>query len=313
MKTPITWLTLVAAGIFATACSEFEEPQIDNDTIQIITPRDGLQTTIASQLFFWEFQDGALEYELQIVTPSFDLIDQFILDTTTTGNKFRFTLSPGQYEWRVRGYNNSSATAFTYATLVIDSTADLSGIDLILTGPGDNDTSNSLSQTFSWQDLYNADQYRFELWSPDISGTLSSSAVVTASPHKDSATAEGPFLWRVRAENNLGNTVYSVRNIYLDTTKPGMPNLSVPANGATITDTVTFSWTRGSNTGSSLIDKLILSSDSTFSTIWLEDSTRTRTYLVDTLQAGTYYWKVRSRDKAGNIGKYSNFRTFTQQ
>ncbi|MGB0176703.1 MAG: hypothetical protein ACPF9D_06035, partial [Owenweeksia sp.] len=248
----------IIAGLNS-ACSEWQEPQIDAEQVYILTPRDSLQTEVATQLFYWYGVKGATHYELQIATPSFASIDRLVLDTNTTQTKYQFTLTPGHYEWSIRAYNSSSSTAYTVHRLYIDSTLNLSNQQVVLKGPTDNDTSNGSLKVFEWESLYNADSYRLELWKSSFSGD----PVVFKDTPKDTfvynVPGEGRFVWRVRAENASSNTIYTNRAFYIDTTPPNVPVLQNPAAGAFLSATeLDFQWTRGTQTGSSIRDTFYL-------------------------------------------------------
>ena len=119
------------------------------DRVNVLTPRDSLRTSVVTQQFFWYQVDDAIDYEIQIVSPSFDQIDRFIVDTIITKNKISFTLTPGNYQWSVRAFNNSSASPYTTSNLFIDSTIDLTTQTLQLSSPKANDTPTRPMPTFS--------------------------------------------------------------------------------------------------------------------------------------------------------------------
>lgn len=295
------------------SCYKWQEPQIDEEVVEVFIPRDSLVTDIATQLFYWYDVEWALKYELQIVTPSFARIDRLMLDTNVVGTKFEFTLPPGEYEWSLRAYNGSSSTGYTVHRLFIDSTLDLSNQSLILLKPLDRDTNNATLYHFEWQNLYNAEYYRFELYQPTTAGQLIASREVQTDTVKYAPQIEGPFEWRVKAVNSNSQSTYFNREFYRDATAPEAPSLNSPTNGSYISNgIVNFGWTSNRGDGSSIKDSLFLSTDSTFGTkpyakFWGDKGQ----LQVDTLSSGSYYWRVRSYDKAGNIGSWSNSRKFS--
>ncbi len=95
------------------ACAEVLEKSINNETIIVSAPVNNLISTDSIQTFYWEKVNGATSYELQIVSPIFDSIKTFVTDTTVQTNLFLFSLSSGQYQWRVSAKNLNSATPFS--------------------------------------------------------------------------------------------------------------------------------------------------------------------------------------------------------
>lgn len=304
----------IALAILAGACSTWQEEQINEAVVEIFVPRDSLQTNIATQLFYWYHVSGATKYELQIATPTFDKIDRLVLDTNVTGNQYELTLSPGSYEWRVRAFNGSSATDFTVSRLYIDSTLDLTNQTVVLLNPLDRDTSNRGSYSFKWQKLYNADSYQFELFQPDRFGQLIHSKEVISDNLNFSPETQGSFEWRVKAMNSTSQTVFFEREFYRDATPPLAPSLQSPANNAMLSGaTINFTW-QSDRTGSSIKDTLFLSTDSSFGGVpYAKYYSPNEEAVADTLSTGVYYWRVRSYDKAGNIGAWSTSRKFTAQ
>lgn len=297
-----------------TSCSEWEEPQINNEKVEVLTPRDSLRTSVVSQLFFWYEVADAIDYELQIVSPSFSQIDRFALDTIVNNNKFQFTLTPGQYEWSVRAFNNSSNTDYTVHTLFIDSTIDLTTQTLILVRPSAFDTSSVLSKNFAWQNLYNAENYFFEVSKSDGSAQQVFQTSTVVDSVSVSFTEEGAYSWKVRGENILTNTIFSERSFYIDTTTPNIPVLQEPDSAAIVDDNlIDIKWSRGTNTGSSLLDSLFLASDEDMQNITHTIISRSNSVVLDTLSDGLYYWRVSSTDAAGNYSGYSDIRSFTRQ
>jgi hypothetical protein len=256
---------------------------------------------------------GAEGYNLQIVSPSFSSITRLVLDSNISKNKFTYSLMPGAYQWRVRAYNNSSETDYVTYSITIDSTADITQQTIILVSPSDKDTTNQMSFTFRWDTIYNADDYRFEIWKTNFSETNFLSITLEVDSF-NYTLGEGAYEWGVRGQNSTTNTQYSKRTIYIDTTNPNTPVLLTPANNDTISDSLTlfFSWSRGSVTGSSIKDSLYIYTDQSMAIIKRQKFLNSTTY-TDSLGIGNYWWRIRSIDAAGNYSNYSVLRKFTVQ
>ncbi len=300
------------ALVLLSACTEFQERQLQQDIVEVFIPRDSLRTDIATQQFYWYEVEGAIDYEFQIAEPDFAGINRLITDTITTSTRINISLQPGEYEWRVRAFNNSSATSYTSRKLFIDSTLNLSNQELVLISPSDQDTFNDPNQNLEWQSLYNAESYDLDLAAGSSFGSILQTWTTT-SPRQDvSLSTEGNYLWRVRARNSSSSSPYSSRSFYLDTTAPGQPILISPSNRQSLSASpINFQWQRQSVGVSSVRDSLIISQDSLFFQIHLNLSLSTNSFSIDTLSSGDYYWRVRTADKAGNLGAYSDTYRFT--
>ena len=94
------------------SCSDVIEPSLIKEEVKLISPVNNDSSSIYTQTFWWEKVNNAINYNLQIVSPSFENVKVLILDSIITGNKFTCTLQPGKYQWRLRAQNGSSQTAY---------------------------------------------------------------------------------------------------------------------------------------------------------------------------------------------------------
>jgi len=284
------------------ACQDVIEMDISKRTVKLLSPAANIHTTTYTNTFWWEQTEGALEYQLQIAKPSFASIQQFILDTTIENNQFVYTLATGTYEWRIRALNGSSQTNYVSRILYVDSTSSLSGQTLVLASPVNNYITNITTNTFKWDALTGADDYRFQV------GTTVD-VVITA----DSFTytlGEGIYTWQVRGQNTSSNTLYSSRSITIDLTAPGSPTLISPLNGATQAITDTLVWNRDAT---AIGDSLYIYPDSLISAPVYNGYTTGTTYIFTGTSTQDYFWRVKSKDTAGNWSGFSVLRKFWVQ
>ena len=276
------------------SCSDILEEDLADETIVLLAPPNNHVTTTATITFWWEELEGADEYNLQIVSPRFDSIIQLTIDSLVQNNKFTVTLSPGIYQWRLRGENSATTTDYVTRNLTIDTTTDLSQQIMVLVAPTNNLITNSFSIFFDWNALTNAEDYRFEIATPDFTNGAN---VLNINLGGDSInytiTAEGTYQWQVRAQNAFSNTAYTTRTFTVDTTSPNAPVLTSPNDQAIVNDTTTLTWTHDSDvTGDSLFvftDSLLTNNSLTTYKI-----TTTHTFIGTTNQ--DYFWYLRSVD-----------------
>jgi hypothetical protein len=311
MKYKINYLGIVILfSLFIGGCTpDFIEKDISKQSIQLMAPANGLQTTTATQTFWWTQLSGAENYELEIVKGTFSYVQQLILDTTITYNKFNYTLFPGSYQWRVRGMNAGTNTPFTTFSLTVDTTSNMSAQIVVLVSPANNFYSNQLLNTFKWDSIHGASNYEIQIINQSTSNIVVDTAVKIATYTR--SLGDGTYTWQVRAQNITSNSPYTSRTITIDTTHPTTPVLLAPVDSSTTASThFTLSWTNGILKGSPVSDSLYIYYNSAL-TIVLKDTLTSLTSYSDTLVAGTYYWRVRSIDAAGNKSGYSATFKFT--
>lgn len=306
-------LLIIATGIIILSACEIFEKDLKDIHMELYTPADSTVTIELTNLFWWKEVEQSKGYRLQIVSPDFNSINKLLLDTLVTANKFSYSLNPGIYQWRLRAENNSSESAYEVRSLQIDSTNDLTTISLQLYSPADQSYTNDSTPTFAWQNLYNATSYTFQvLEGSNLKYTTTVTNDSLTVPFISFASQEGWYTWQVRANNQFSSSANSKRTLYFDFTKPNAAILLNPPHGSVHGDSsITFTWKHGSDNGSPLTDSFQVSVDSSnWNTLkagfLVSDSTAT-----DSLGTGTYYWRVRTLDKAGNKAPYSTIRKLT--
>ncbi|MDP2384980.1 MAG: hypothetical protein Q8M29_01295 [Bacteroidota bacterium] len=287
---------------------------IENETVTALSPPDGYNTPNNSITFWWEKVDGAEKYNIQIVSPSFSNIQQLITDSSVTTDKFTKVLTPGTYQWRVRATNNGGNTAWTTRTLTIDTSSNLTYSAVILLSPADSFYTSATSAYLSWSPVSNATVY-----SLSIPGVINSTSYSTTAATISFPT-EGTYTWSVRAENSFSFSPYSSRKIFIDRTAPtSSPTLNYPISTTpTVPADTLMSWTTISE---SYKDVVLISDVSDFSNTIKMDTVSSgsgsvRTYSISNISnpsGNTYHWKVKSIDRAGNVGNYGTSKSFSVQ
>jgi predicted secreted protein len=296
-------ITLTLSAVMLSACSIFFEKDMKAISMNIIAPADKDSTSNSGVTFWWEDVKGASFYSLQVVRGSFDNVSQLILDSNVTTNKYTLTLNPGHYQWRIRAANQSSNSAYFTRDLVILSSDSLSAQTMVLRSPADNFSTKSSSISFSWYPISSVSYYTFELRTS--AGGLVYSTNTSDDSISLSGLVEGDYIWKVRASNDHSSTLFSSRNLYIDTTSPNTPVLLTPSYADSISSGTSFTWDRGTVSGSAIADSFIIYSDS-LNTISQIHVCTVPNYTIGTLSAGRYFWRVRSVDAAYNVSAYSS-------
>lgn len=105
--------------IYLPGCTDIIETDISNNKINLISPGKDVEVDCDTISFFWDEIDDATKYQLQVVSPNFDNVRYFLLDTITSKNRYTITLNANSYEWRVRAKNDYYTTAFFYNNFTI--------------------------------------------------------------------------------------------------------------------------------------------------------------------------------------------------
>ena len=295
-----------------TACNDIFEKNISADSLQLIMPLADDTLLVNNVHFKWEKMKGARFYNLQIVQPSFNNIASFVLDSNIDGEEFFFVLDPGAYQFQIRGENSAYQSLYTGPyNLYIDSVSDLTAQVVPLLAPADLIYSNDANFTFSWQAVYAAETYEFQLHAGadfGLSGTTLHAAPeiygTSYSPPTGLFSTEGAYSWGVKALNTTSSTGFSDRTIYIDLTLPNSPSSVSPAHGASFADTVMLKWSTGADAGTiqSPVSRLVeISADTLFGTVLQNYSVTVDSVEHVFSSPGTYWWRVYTEDAAGNV------------
>lgn len=311
----LPWLFALWIFVFLPSCKDIFERNLEKSSITLQTPPDNYQSTEFTITFWWDEVKGADQYRFQIATPDFTGITQLVADTPVVGNKYTFTLNPGSYCWRVRAENNSSHTEYATRCFSVDSTPDLASQTMVLFSPASDFATPNSSITFKWYPLLNADDYRFELWTPGFNGSLVLPvSVLTDTFYNASSLSEAKYEWGVRGQNTFSNTAMATRKFIVDATAPSIPVPQVPANNDTLDGSdMDFSWTQAIDSGSTIFDSLSIFSDTVNWYPVKEYLVSGTSQSVDTLPPGTYFWDIMAVDAAGNKSNYTSIRKFVVQ
>ncbi len=305
------------AAIAMVSCEKFGEKNITKKVVVLLSPTQNQSDSILTKLFWWEEVEGADSYHLQVVSTTFDNITTLAVDTLISGVKFQLTMTPGEYQWRVRAENGAYESPWTTYNLTITNTNSLTGQNLANLTPDVDYATSDTSIDFSWAAMAKASSYNF-LIEKYPSGIDVFNASLTTNSKSFNFTSEGTYTWTVQGFNNISASIASTRMITIDKTKPNLPVLTYPKD---VTDTIyslpaTFTWDIGNDTGSEVTHNITISTDSTFNTNILHSAevVDLKSYSLTSLSnTGKLYWRVRSVDAAGNASSYSVAKPFIKK
>ena len=306
--------SLICLTLLFSACGEILEENIKSDKVLLMAPGDSLQTRTYAQNFIWQEVIGARTYHLQIAQPSFDSLQTIVLDTLLKSAKFTHSLSPGNYQWRVRAENAGYQTAYSFRNFEIFPSS-LAQQQVILNNPGNDLLGNKSQLAFSWSALFGAKNYTLQVDTNNFSDTtklvLNQQLAVTT--YTFGVTRDQNYQWRVRAQNDTARSAWSlVRRFTIDTKAPAQVTLSSPAKNVATTIPVNLTWqTLGD---ASQYELYVYGSDSTTVISNFPKSLNVGTYTFNIGNVGDrLVWRVRAKDTAGNTGIFSEYRSFLIQ
>lgn len=294
------------------SCNAVFEKDISEDTLSLIIPVNNDTSATNNVHFKWEKLKGAAFYHLQIVKPSFASIDYFVLDSNINALEYYYVLTPGAYQFKIRAENSAYQTAWVGPyNLVIDSISDLTNQVVPLIAPADLVYSNASVFTFSWQSVFSAETYEFQLRSgADFASsgtTLHSTNGIYGTSYSTPAglfATEGAYSWGVKAVNQTSASGFSDRTLYIDLTAPNSPLSVSPSHGASFADTVVLKWSNGTDPGSihAPVSSIVqIGSDTLFGSVLANYTVTTDSLQHVFTSAGTFWWRVYNVDAAGNI------------
>ena len=159
-----------------------------------------------------------------------------------------------------------------------------------------------------WYSVADADSYEVVVDnSNDFSSPEFNSSDVQDTTVTTDALNAGVYYWKVKTENSNWSNVWIFT---ISANKPSAPELHTPAYGSAIYDsTFSFNW---ENLGAGYTYELQVDTSSSFSNpiIYKKNLTKSNIKIseenISELKPDMYFWRARSRDRAGNFKAWSN-------
>lgn len=318
MKTINKFYSLLVISFFIFSCDDILEDDITGDTIQIIYPQNNQEINSNVVTFQWNALEGADKYRLQVFREN----QSVALDSLVSSSSFTHPLSPGTYQWRVRGENSAYTSSYSFAAnfSVIESD-NLNNQQIILVNPSNELMTNNPTVVFAWQAINAAESYTFEL----INVTAGNSIIhqvsgLTATTFSIDSTIipdDAVYQWKIKAVNSMSETQFSNRFFSIDRVNPNQPINSSPLDNFTQNSSIAdidFSWNIPVDTGviqSPILYTIEFSNSINFTTILQSSNVNQSSFSQSFLTEGVYYWRIIARDGAGNIGIASTPFKFT--
>lgn len=197
----------------------FEEDLSDRG-IQALAPLNNTVLNNTAVTFSWSEVEDADNYRLQIATPAFSNANQIVLDSLVPSTNFTQNLTAGDYEWRIKALNNSSATPYTTVSFSIQAEIfedDISTETVTLIAPSEGAIITSDSVTFSWEEVIFAEEFTIQVATPNFENPIQVIVDETLTENSLSQMlTDGSYEWRVKAKNSSSETVYSSANFEVD-------------------------------------------------------------------------------------------------
>ncbi|MBA7599645.1 hypothetical protein ES703_06681 [subsurface metagenome] len=261
------------------------------------SPENNAVESALTQTFTWTEPEAGVTYDIQIDNETSFTSPYVHENTCLTDNSYTYTFASNSvYYWRVRAVDaatNQSSWSDKFK-LTIQAPPRQPTPNL----PTDGAITNDNIPTFEWTVGANADNHRLLVdndsdFTPPIENRLFGPTDNTYT--LENSLPDDNYSWKVVAINLLGENQSPVWTFVIDTVPPGAPGWGSP-DGTTDDNTPTFDWpdVPDAENYDFLIDG-----------IQVTISVSTYTLTVE-LPDGTYSWKVRARDAAGNVGDWSS-------
>ncbi len=263
--------------------------------------------SVSTDTLKWAAVTGAATYRVQLSTDSTFATTLVNDSTVTTTLRAGGALANNTvYYWRVNAKNAGGTSAFSTR----------SSFTTILAAPVPSTPANGATglpitaDTLKWTASTGAVTYRVQLSTDsNFATTTLNDSTVTATQRAVGTLANNTtYYWRVNAKNTGGTSAFSTRFSFTTIVAvPTAPVLSTPANNALnqpLTDTL--KWAATANAATYRVE---LSTDSTFATTLVNDSTVATNLRAVTLVGNTvYFWRVNAKNVAGTSAFSTRFK-----
>ena len=216
------------------------------------------------------------------------------------------TMALGTYSWHVRAKDAAGNwSAWSLARVItIQPPVPLAPV---LVSPLNAFLTNDTTPDLTWNPVTYGNTYQLEIskttyFAVKLQSFSGAPGVLT---YTATALADGVYYWHVRAVNvsSVAGAWSAYRRFTIDSTPPAAPVLSKPANGASVTIAPVFGWLASAT---AFKYQFQYDNNADFSSpVYTSADLTGLTITPPSLLAGTYYWRVRAKDAAGNWGAWS--------
>lgn len=261
--------------------------------------------------FRWDKSQYAVSYEItaardrNMTEPVLKLLSR--VNTISTSK-----LDQGTYYWTVKSIYTPGIISDSTVTAPNIFTVEKRMYSLAKPVPLDQGpVTTGGSFSLNWKGVQGAKSYRMELASDsDFRNIITSKVTVNTFIRINEKLAEGKYYWRVSAVSGQ-KTSEASETALLTITEPVEISLTNPAAGSVLYDkpeTISFSWS-DPNRGDRYIIELSARRDFRF--IKAAQETSSSSIKIANPGEGSYYWRVRLKDKTGSIIAQSRPGDFT--
>lgn len=305
---------IAVSALLLAACEDIFEKDVSDVKLEMISPADKMSSPEQGIMFKWRENEDAERYNLQVVKGEFSAITNFYVDTLISVSRFEKVLSAGNFQWRVRIVNGSSKSEWVTRSFTIEQSKDITTVEPVLLTPENQAATNKSDVEMSWEVLDGASNYTLRVYKSGWGSELVEDISVFEGTKKSVTLVDGTYTWGVIGRNSANNSRPSTRVLTIDTKSPVASEPSTPAEGAVQTSfDVLFTWTRPTDSGSALSDSIIISKTNKFKKADIVAKalvTGDARYNAKFTEKITYYWRLKTFDKAGNSSGYSAVKSF---
>jgi parallel beta-helix repeat protein len=278
----------------------------------LVSPANWKKVNNSATLDWSDVSDpSGVIYQIRLYNSSWSLLQEKsgLTASAYAVNSFG-SLADGTYYWKVRavdGVGNASAWTTSWA-FKLDST--LPPVPLHLSPTSWKQVKNSA--TLDWSDVSDPSGVTYQIRLYNSSWSLVKEKIgLTSSAYTVSSfgsLADGTYYWRVRAMDGAGNASAWTTSwaFKLDNTLPSMPVHLSPTSWKKINSSATLDWSDVSD--ASGVTYQIRLYNSSWSLVKEKTGLTSSAYTVSSfgsLADGTYYWRVRAVDGAGNASAWT--------
>ncbi|WP_407556480.1 hypothetical protein [Winogradskyella sp. 4-2091] len=215
-------VVLILVLLFVFSCDDIIEVEdISNEIVTVLAPTEASVLSDTTITFSWNEVEEAESYRLQIAAPNFENASAIEVDSLVTSSGFSKALEAGNYQWRIRGENSGYQTLYTTQSFSITETdeVDISNEEISLLAPADNlifSTTDTVS--FSWEVVLNAEEYVFQIATPDFENAIEiiENEIVSSTSFSVSSLEVQDYEWRVKAQNSEYETNYTTQSFSIE-------------------------------------------------------------------------------------------------
>lgn len=102
------------------SCEAIFIEDLSEKEVVLLAPSNESVISLDTISFDWQKVNEATFYTFQVASPSFENLNQIVVDSITSSLHLKISLNKGSYEWRIKASNSEFETLYSTNSFIVE-------------------------------------------------------------------------------------------------------------------------------------------------------------------------------------------------